>query len=274
MGRTLGRGMAGRAAALPVLGRMKTPARKVARAGVGRISSAIGDVHRHFEAETHLGELGLAPLHGDLLGDRGRDWGSGSGDCRPAVLARRMPAGQPRKPDQKCMEGQRFISNHATFVVVRSQHPDRPGGQKRRPAGQSVSVEARRRPAGGAGRRTWEDAQKNGRPCRSVAPRVPDRGGQARRSASPGAGGRPTPERGGRCRHGVRTRSLSISNVHASQRGAARNAGLRLSPAARRGRGRGWCPGNDATVSRPVFESGTPVQQQVWAGLLRTASAA
>lgn len=80
--------------------------------------------------------------------------------------------------------------------------------------------------------------------------------------------------KGGRCRHGVRTRSLSVSNVHASQRGAARNAGLRLSPAARRGRGRGWCPGNDATVSRPVFESGTPVQQQVWAGLLRTASAA
>lgn len=126
----------------------------------------------------------------------GRDWGSGSGDCRPAVLARRMPAGQPRKPDQKCMEGQRFISNHATFVVVRSQQPGRPCGQKHRPAGQSVSVEARRRPAGGAGRRAWEDAQKNGRPCRSVAPRVPDRGGQARRSASPGAGGRPTPERG------------------------------------------------------------------------------
>lgn len=102
---------------------MKTPVRAKLRTGVGRIGSAIGDVHRHFEAETHLGELGLAPLHGGLLGDRFVIGVLGPAIAARQVLARRMSAGQQLQYGENCMEGQGFDRDSAASFVVRTQHP-------------------------------------------------------------------------------------------------------------------------------------------------------
>ena len=83
-------------------------------------------------------------------------WGSGSGACRPAFLARRMPACKSARLVEKCISAQCFEARSAPSVDVHSQHADCRHGQEIRPRDRVCqSRHARRR--GGfapAGRKT------------------------------------------------------------------------------------------------------------------------